>query len=944
MNSRRYRGLLLMVLISAVLLAACGSSNKEAPSLVTGAGVATVGFEKCYNCHADERNPALYQVAFGDTVKGSSTSVITGVYGNEPSPGPDFRTGMRGWLNGPHGNYESWVSFAKTDNAPANTGFPDYTELAASSLCAKCHDPLGEGKTIANNYIQTGNDMLGSIDRPVIGCESCHGGGGNHFGLGPLPIQKPGPDQCGQCHNAEFGQGSELASHLQYHPEGGRIVEDYKASKHAGSIESHNYVTGSNTDVKALCSRCHTNEGAKRYLLASAGTMTHDQLITALAGKPDIPNASVVQCKTCHDDHNQLIMLGQKALDAAIIPGTWSTEFATCTSCHQLLKTDASLNDEGYHAPYNSAGATINSYASMEESIADTHYDLASTPVVSVLDTTAFNSGTGGIEGYVVDPTATHDPNQGNSNSGACLDCHNEHKASIEINKQWARSAHGGFILTKKEAASNAYTEAVLDADAAAWIHYNWKDNSGGSTGIGRQQCQRCHTATGFRNFANNQAAYDADRNGLPDILNDYSRLSGGQAELLYCWACHTDNVGTIRNPGQIIANYDVYAGSAAPNNAVNLAAVVTYTYPDVSKSNVCMGCHTARENGESIAALNTQATPTTIDFSNQSFINSHYLSAGGTIFSATGYTFNRGYTAPTSYRHDKIGTASAANTGDGGPCVGCHMSAAESHLFLPVEKDETTDVITRVTSPVCSRCHGSAVTPSFLESRKAIFEEAMEALKRQLDIRGYYFNDAHPYFYQRRDITGTIAITNGSATVTGTGTAWTTAGTSSGTAVAVNDLFKVNADGTYYKITARTDTTLTLSKAYAGQSVSGASYAIIKGGSSGAVKNWLTRAAPAPFAVPDTDKTGATSGKNNMGASFNFNLLDHDFGAYAHNRTYANRLIYDAIDWLDDNQLNYSTGATLNALDAADNPYKTDAINFILVNGTATGTSSERP
>jgi hypothetical protein len=43
----------------------------------------------------------------------------------------------------------------------------------------------------------------------------------------------------------------------------------------------------------------------------------------------------------------------------------------------------------------------------------------------------------------------------------------------------------------------------------------------------------------------------------------------------------------------------------------------------------------------------------------------------------------------------------------------------------------------------------------------------------------------------------------------------------------------------------------------------------------------------------------GMTAGKYTMGAAFNFNLLWHDYGAYAHNRYYAKRLIYDSIDWV---------------------------------------------
>jgi hypothetical protein len=58
---------------------------------------------------------------------------------------------------------------------------------------------------------------------------------------------------------------------------------------------------------------------------------------------------------------------------------------------------------------------------------------------------------------------------------------------------------------------------------------------------------------------------------------------------------------------------------------------------------------------------------------------------------------------------------------------------------------------------------------------------------------------------------------------------------------------------------------------------------------------------------------TGVDTGPNNMGAAFNYNLLYHDFGAFAHNRYYAKRLIYDSISWLFDNDYRTTTNTTLN-------------------------------
>jgi hypothetical protein len=79
------------------------------------------------------------------------------------------------------------------------------------------------------------------------------------------------------------------------------------------------------------------------------------------------------------------------------------------------------------------------------------------------------------------------------------------------------------------------------------------------------------------------------------------------------------------------------------------------------------------------------------------------------------------------------------------------------------------------------------------------------------------------------------------------------------------------------------------------------------------------------------------------MGAAFNFNLLVHDPGAFVHNRMYVKRLIYDSIDWVDDGIMNYSVGATLDALNPATNAYKAEAMTYVLPSGVL-GIEAERP
>ncbi len=69
------------------------------------------------------------------------------------------------------------------------------------------------------------------------------------------------------------------------------------------------------------------------------------------------------------------------------------------------------------------------------------------------------------------------------------------------------------------------------------------------------------------------------------------------------------------------------------------------------------------------------------------------------------------------------------------------------------------------------------------------------------------------------------------------------------------------------------------------------------------------------PFANTNWTSANDPGGKNNLGAAFNFQLLTKDPGTYIHNSKYTKRLIYDSLDWLDDNKLNYSVGATLDAV-----------------------------
>jgi mono/diheme cytochrome c family protein len=674
----------LSVLLFSALLIGCGTGGGGGDGTTTSdLALEAVGITECYMCHAD----GMLEQYMGNNI-------------------------FSAWLNGPHGNYEGLYH---SDHGTENEGFPNYGYhgLGTEPDCTtECHDQLGDGALLEAFYEETGIDALGIVNRPIVGCESCHGSGSEHFGIGDIEYPVPGPEICGQCHNEEF-------DHQEYHPEGGNIYEYYASSPHANSINSHTYEGDSTTDIRARCSKCHTDEGAWLYRDVSGG---HDELVDSLPSDlPPVEDASPVQCRTCHDAHNpDELLLGEGADD---LGNTLSAEYRTCTNCHQV--------EDGYHgenSSYSWSGSEVG-IGNFDSSsiIYDTHFDDPGTPEVDVYEPV---EGTGGIEGYVLDP----------SNERVCRDCHNPHSVDNTINEQWAHSGHGGHIAqTIDETAGLAN---VTESVSGAWTHYVWTyaGDPNDPDDTGRQSCQRCHTATGFRNLADDPENYDADGDGVPDTPNEFT-ATGGQAEMLYCWACHTSNAGDLRDPG-LFVNTSSYS---APSDRI--AAV-----SDIAGSNICMSCHSGTVSGQEVKDLDFAT-----QISGESFgsFNSHYLAAGGILFRTVGYEFDGlDYDNYSFFIHDNIGTSTVSDTGENGPCVGCHMQGEEGHTFEVVETD-SNGAVTEITSyeATCSHCHTAydelVATLNELEDG---YDAALANIADHLAVDGIYYGSGYPYFFSDPD------------------------------------------------------------------------------------------------------------------------------------------------------------------------------------------------
>ncbi len=628
-------------------------------------------------------------------------------------------------------------------------------------------DNVGNCTVCHTFYVHTEFDGIAGVNAASQGigeaithdCEDCHGGGQYHHGDGPIPYPDPNGARCATCHD----QATLVL-----------------ASKHNAEDETNVDMIADGHD-DGYCQRCHTAEGSyefkdvigeKSYIEAAIVDYGEDVVAPAeyeaLAHLEDMsqaedddyvddPSNHILHLPACASCHNPLTQEIQQFDTASWDPNQngESDQLDMCTSCHNYKTADGTTI-------FGSGSAASGTAAFYHDTawyrvIATTHYDDPATPDF--------------IEGYVIREDSDN----------PCFDCHGHELLTntrygddpdeLTIHTQWAQSGHAGELLhavfeayetidcedidglgTPSTSLSRGRCDEQTDAVMTAGSDHEQFNHGGWST-----SCQRCHTSTGFANFATDPATYDASANDFSHFVS--GAQDGDQNEMIYCWACHSNaEQGTLRNPGAITEEYD---------------PAVIVAYPDIEGSNVCMGCHLGRETGEVVKA--------TVDADGiRNFINSHYFAAGGQLFAETGYEYDgQDYRNVSFFEHDIIGTSAAAGTGDNGPCVSCHMSAENSHLFIPVNRDDTTGDITAITASVCIECHDGSHGPAFVAEGGAaaavtaaaefMMEEeegylaALSALVAALESQGIYYDQAnYPYFFT--DGTSTTSYTDWAA------------------------------------------------------------------------------------------------------------------------------------------------------------------------------------
>ncbi|TGU70197.1 hypothetical protein E4633_18535 [Geomonas terrae] len=662
---------------------------------------------------------------------------------------------------------------------------------------------------------------------------------------------------------------------------------------------AHGNASGHTTGT---CQRCHATEGAIAGF-AIGYTGGYADVLNAADAKAAYTVWSTVNssnngisCTVCHaqDPHN-----GGNNLRAV---NTWANGAATTWDPNGNGKLDQYDVCTGCHSLTNNAGALVGNYhdgssPSVERTISDSHFDDPTTAVV---------------EGY----------NLRKAGATPCADCHNLHKADVEIQEEWAESGHAGKILAAKEAAlvtnaalyysapagtdvstvlrpgstrtyledykrtntnaangtlsANALLKTIGPDTAEAFVHYNWTQTSGSGN---RATCEKCHTATGAANYMNSPATYNPVNNDFSHISGWTSTAGANGKELLYCWGCHSDSAtGALRNPGAVVADYKFQGAPAV--------------YPNVGPSNTCLTCHVGQASGNSITDLTAAANT----FTNVSFVNSHYMAAGSLMYVKGGYT-----------NFVPANTQVAGTTGTGIVSYGQTLTS---------DADMTVDITGVATAGKLTSTHRKLGTPAINgdSHNKALF------------VPGFLDSDGPcvTCHYAKGDVTkgdnGVADHTLEFGAKTLNGVCVNCHGAEAADVAGLQNFIEEEGAAPFE---ATLSLALDLLQKKYNITYNQASYPYFFDASAanGAVKNW-TRSNVSGFTA-----LSAANAEKLMGACFNINLLKRDPAAFAHARTYARRLLYDTIDFLDDNTINQSVGTTALASGLTDS---TGALLFV--------------
>lgn len=568
-----------------------------------------------------------------------------------------------------------------------NVGTVSTPAKVGSTQCTNtCHaatvDILGEA--IATTWTSTTH----TVDFGVQ-CEDCHGGGGEHWGTGPIPYPNPSAAACAAtaCH------GGATPSTL-----------GFDNTKHANANQtpdgSFSQISTSASTGRHIeeCSRCHNPN--QRFSFDSSGNMVKP-VPTAL------PNPSVT-CGSCHDGHQPAVAttaVPQRANASVYYPRfrNFLVSSATGAQVDNTLGTQINLTND--NLIFQGNGAVKSSGTLDNSSVVGTNNQLYVERLCAACHTRGTYKNSGG---------ATH---QG------------------DIYTEWKESGHGNrnaAAFAEFSANPPAYTNANTGLPFELGTHqtsypFDMAINSVNATG----------PATTTKNAGKNNYACFKCHHGMASIAYQDNVEGTSSAHVLFgdmtvtCITCHnphTDVTGNTKNTRKplVMSNYSSTQATFQGNVFFDNTAVPSAA----GNETICVFCHQGRESGFTLFKRRI-ASGTTVT---GSFLNPHYLGTGAMLWARNGYEYtdnSTGTALPKSY-----GMVTAHQTTN---CNGCHMASSTTsglggHTWKIIADDNSA-----VNSTTCntSSCHNGRVPTTNAAGQMNTFYDNVVATIKDYDGDG---------------------------------------------------------------------------------------------------------------------------------------------------------------------------------------------------------------
>lgn len=558
-----------------------------------------------------------------------------------------------------------------------------------------------------------------------VDCEDCHGPGGQHWGIGPMPFPVPQAERCAQtsCH-ASFLPAFNETAHANADERPDKFFFQGSASGEQSTSRGVGEVTPEGQPVSKAqhiqeCSVCHNPN--QRFVSYSSNLVRPSQAQLAsqqtTEGQFEFPNPEV-SCAGCHDAHQaqQMVTIPQRSEPVGYsIYRTYNVE------------ENGAIDPDGEGTRVTGTIFQPNGVAT-GGTLSGTNNEINPERLCSACHT---------VGRYLFSNLSTHQSN---------------------VYPQWTNSGHANRnapawaeFSANPAAYTNPATGAPYDAlDHQTTYPYDMALSRVGvsasttqNQGINNFACFKCHNGIGSIAYMENvQGTSQA-----PVIFGDAT------ATCITCHDPHQQDAGVTSNLRRpvLMTNYS----SAHVKVSGNVFLDGKPVPESAGDTAICIFCHQGRESG--LTLFRSRLAPGKT--ANGRFFNPHYLGTAAMLWGANGYEYTgKSYSVNAAHQ--------TAN------CNGCHM------------ENETEDAQfgghswnANVASCNTSACHGGGAAPAVAAETDSLAPDVADyrmtsdtndydgngtvdpiaveitALENRLiallAANGIYFNDvSYPYFF----------------------------------------------------------------------------------------------------------------------------------------------------------------------------------------------------